>query len=207
MEIVVELAILIVVCGIALLLLRTKLRVCPHCASLFVDRPVSGVHPPHTLTSAQREPSPFIEAHKPFEAGSFIETLPLADPNPSWDTPLAIMESDDDFPVIETHEPLDPPSLPPSLIMTPPEILESGEILIEPEPEESVDLLPTTDQPQADEEAGEELMLEEDIGIGPRGLPLASRLIDAGFGVTMTTQKWGRGGRRRKTPPPPADAE
>ncbi len=201
MEIVVDLAILIVVCCIAFLLLRTKLRVCPQCASVFVDRPASGVRQHQPLLPMQREPSPFLDITPPSEPGPFSDYPLPVDPNPSWDTPLAITESEDDFPVIETHEPLDTPALSTSPMMTPPEILESGEILIEPDTEETVDLLPTADQPQVDEDSGEELMLEEDIGIGPRGLPLASRLIDAGFGVTMTTQKWGRGGRRRKTQP------
>lgn len=201
MEIVVDLAILIVVCGIALMLLRAKLRICPHCASVFVDRPVSGVHPPHALSPVRREPSPFLDVPARSEPGPFSDYPLPADPNPSWDTPLAITESEDGFPVIETHEPADTPALPASRMTTPPKILESGEILIEPEAEEAVDLLSAADVPRVDEDSGEELMLEEDIGLGPRGLPLASRLIDAGFGVTMTPLKWGRGGRRRQTPP------
>lgn len=200
METVLDLAILIVVCGIALMLWRTKVRICPHCASVFVDRPVSRVDPPRELLPVRHESSPFLEVRAQSEPSPFVEFLPPPDPNSSWDKPLAIVESEDDFPVIETHEPADLPALPASLVMTPPEILESGEILIEPGPESPVDLLPATDQPQADEESGEELMLEEDIGIGPRGLPLASKLIDAGFGVTMTPQKWGGRVQRRKTP-------
>lgn len=109
-----------------------------------------------------------------------------------------IAESADDFVVIETHVPVAMPTPPASHTTTPPQIRESGAILIEPKSEDEVDLRPVTDAPQADEDAGAGLMLEKDIGLGPKGLPLASRLIDAGFGVAMTTPKWGRGGRRRQ---------
>jgi hypothetical protein len=110
-----------------------------------------------------------------------------------------IAESADDFPVLETHAPVAMPTPPTSHLTTPPQIPESGEILMEPESEDEIDPGFVTDAPQADEDSGEALMLEEDIGLGPKGFPLASRLIDAGFGVAMTTQKWGRGGRRRQT--------
>lgn len=76
--------------------------------------------------------------------------------------------------------------------------LDSGEILIEPEAEDEHDLLPETDEPRTLRESGE-LMLEQEIGLGPHGLRLASRLIDAGFGVTTTSEKWGGGGRHRQT--------
>lgn len=199
MEFVADLAILIVVCVIAWLLLRTKLRVCPHCASLFVDRPASGVYPPPSVALGQREPSPF--ADMPFSPDPrLVKEVPLASiPQPSQNPAPVINESADDFPVIETHEPVEMPPLPASQITTPPPMLKSGEILIEPEAEEEVDLLSATDAPGGNEESGD-LMLEQDIGLGPRGLPLASRLIDAGFGVTMSTQKWGSGVRRRQTP-------
>ena len=220
MEFVVDLAILIVVCGIALLLFRTKLRVCPHCASLFVDRPGSGVYPPQPWAAGQPESSPFLDLPFTPEPSLVVETPLVVETSiapasnapasnapaasASGDTLPALTESADDFPVIETHEPVEMPAFPGNLMTPPSQILESGEILIEPEAEEELGLLPIVDEANADDASGE-FMFEKDIGIGPRGLPLAARLIDAGFEVTMTPQKWGgsRGGRRRPAPSEP----
>ncbi len=198
MEFVIDLAILIVVCGIALLLWRTRLRICPHCSSLFVDRQVSSVQPSYARAPRQHEPSPFVALPFVTAPKSVQETPVASTPSASGITPPVTTESTDDYSVIETHEPAEMPTIPASALTTPPEPLDSGEILIEPEAEDEHDLLPETDEPRTLRESGE-LMLEQEIGLGPHGLRLASRLIDAGFGVTTTSEKWGGGGRHRQT--------
>ncbi|PON19369.1 hypothetical protein C2W62_03110 [Candidatus Entotheonella serta] len=198
MEFVIDLAILIVVCGIALLLWRTRLRICPHCSSLFVDRQVSSVQPSYARAPRQHEPSPFVDLPFVTAPKSVQETPVASTPSASGITPPVTTESTDDYSVIETHEPAEMPTIPASALTTPPEPLDSGEILIEPEAEDEHDLLPETDEPRTLRESGE-LMLEQEIGLGPYGLRLASRLIDAGFGVTTTSEKWGGGGRHRQT--------
>ncbi len=199
MELVINLAILIVVCVIARLLLRTKLRVCPHCASLFVDRGSSGIQPPHVFAPVQREePNPFSDLPFAPEPGLFEQRPLVLTPQSSRDTPPVVSESADDFPVIETHEPVeDVPALP-TRLMASPRQTQSGEILIEPASEEEAALMNVAYESRGIEDSGD-LVLEQDIGIGPGGLSLASRLIEAGFGVTMTSQKWGGSGCRPQT--------
>ncbi len=98
-----------------------------------------------------------------------------------------IPQHEDDFDVIVIHDKIDSPlSDKTQLSRSSQSILQSGEIVIEGDGD-LFGLLPKGEL-GVDEES---LILADDIGLGQMGLPLASRLIEAGFDVSSTPQTWG----------------
>ena len=165
MEMVVDIAILILAGYIACVLSRSKLRICKHCKELYFTTSY-----PETLVLQSQPRQAMCEA-------SPVKTAPIT------------MNSEPAATSAETPKPAEAGARYDVSAQPERSTLASGEIVIDTEGD-LCELLPGADERQTATGADEELILDEDIGLGVAGIPMALGLIEAGFAVTSVSHQW-----------------
>ena len=170
MDAVIDLAILIVVLLIAFKMMRWEGPVCANCDTVVAQTKLS---PPRPDRLAQAPTKPgnvfFFDHSSQVSEGSVSPTQPPT--GRSVRTVTALTEQ-------------------PALVQ--------DEIILDSDPDGVYGLLALDVDAHlaAEEVAGDDLILEEEIGLGAVGFSMASSLVQAGFAVTMAPQKWRRDSKR-----------
>lgn len=176
MGIIVDLITLLILAYVAGLVAKTKMNVCPHGSG----SPISAKPPDARVL-------PPIKRQDTLEHQSVVR--PPVAPKP-----------ESDYEIVVIHEPRATPISDETNGRRPdPSIGQSGEFVIDSDG----DLFGLLSKCEADfsDISEEDLILAADIGLSERGFSMASRLIEAGFDISTTSQKWGQRTKRVELPP------